>query len=110
MAIDSVRSLTKGRWCLNRARQVASAVAGDRAAVKTLVAAMFGDGPELRKRAADVARRITDSDAAPLMRYADELAGYWRSLRPRSRGRSGTWGWWSRAWRIRESRDCERRG
>ncbi|MBS1822574.1 MAG: hypothetical protein JST61_11475 [Acidobacteria bacterium] len=82
MAIDSVRSLTTGRWCLDHARQVASAVAGDRAAVKTLVAAMFGDGPELRKRAADVARRITDSDAAPLMRYADELAGLLAELAP----------------------------
>jgi uncharacterized protein YllA (UPF0747 family) len=36
---------------------------------------MFGDEPEPRKRAADVARRITDSDPKVLWRYADELAG-----------------------------------
>jgi hypothetical protein len=36
---------------------------------------MFGDEAEIRKRAADVARRIVERDAAPLERYADELAG-----------------------------------
>jgi hypothetical protein len=36
---------------------------------------MFGEDVEVRKRAADVARRITQSDAAPLERYADEFAG-----------------------------------
>jgi hypothetical protein len=30
---------------------------------------------EIRKRAADVARRIVERDATPLQRYADELAG-----------------------------------
>jgi hypothetical protein len=36
---------------------------------------MFGDEPELRKRATDVARRITEEDAGPLKRHADELTG-----------------------------------
>jgi hypothetical protein len=43
--------------------------------VKALVEAMFGDDAEMRKRASDVARRITERDAASLQRYADELAG-----------------------------------
>ncbi len=50
-------------------------ISGDKSAVKALVSAMFGDDPELRKRAADVARRIAERDAAPLERFADELAG-----------------------------------
>jgi hypothetical protein len=43
--------------------------------VKALVAAMFGEDAELRKRAADVARRITEHASEPLHRYADELTG-----------------------------------
>jgi uncharacterized protein YllA (UPF0747 family) len=54
---------------------MAGEIADNRGAVNALVNAMFGDDPELRKRAADLARRITDTNAAPLMRYADELAG-----------------------------------
>lgn len=75
MAAETVRSLTKDKWGLDRARQAAREIAGSRAAVKALVAAMFGDESELRKRAADVARRITDTDTALLTQYADELAG-----------------------------------
>lgn len=70
-----VRSLSDGRWGLERARQVAREIEGDRRAVKLLVESMFGDEPEIRKRAADVARRITEQDAGPLERYAEELAG-----------------------------------
>ena len=58
-----------------RARQMARQIEGDRRAVRALVAAMFDDEPEVRKRASDVARRITERDAAPLGRYAEELAG-----------------------------------
>jgi hypothetical protein len=36
---------------------------------------MFADDVEIRKRAADVARRIVERDATPLQRYADELVG-----------------------------------
>lgn len=70
-----MRSLSGGSWGLARARQTAREIEGDRRAVRTLVEAMFGDEPEVRKRAADVARRITEQDAEPLERYADELAG-----------------------------------
>jgi hypothetical protein len=70
-----MRALDGGRWGLARARQTARDVEGDRRSVKALVATMFGDEAEIRKRAADVARRIVERDAAPLKRYADELAG-----------------------------------
>jgi hypothetical protein len=36
---------------------------------------MFDKDPELRKRAADVAHRVTDMDVSLLRPYADELAG-----------------------------------
>ena len=70
-----MRSLVEGRWGLGRARQTAREIEANRRAVKTLVEAMFGDDAEMRKRASDVARRITERDAAPLERYAEELAG-----------------------------------
>jgi hypothetical protein len=70
-----MRSLVEGRWGLERARQTAREIEANRRAVKTLVEAMFGDDAEMRKRASDVARRITERDAAPLERYAEELAG-----------------------------------
>ena len=69
------RSLAAGRWGLPRAQRVAREIEGDRRAVKALVETMFAENAELRKRAADVARRITLQDAGPLERYADELAG-----------------------------------
>ena len=70
-----MRALDGGRWGLARARKLAREIEADRRAVKGLVAVMFGDEAELRKRAADVARRIAERKTAPLERYADELAG-----------------------------------
>jgi hypothetical protein len=70
-----MHSFCEGRWRLARAREMAREVETDPRAVKELVKAMFGDKAEVRKRAADVARRITERNAAPLERYADELAG-----------------------------------
>jgi hypothetical protein len=67
--------MRRGRWGLERAQGTARRISGDKSAVKALVGAMFGDDPELRKRAADVARRITERDSMPLEHYADELAG-----------------------------------
>jgi hypothetical protein len=67
--------LRRGVWGLGRARDLARAIERDRRAVRALVAEMFGADVEVRKRAADVARRITETDAAPLRAYADELAG-----------------------------------
>jgi hypothetical protein len=67
---------------LQQARALAGEIAGDPAAVRALVRELFGDEVEVRKRAADVARRITERDAGPLQRYADELAGLLESLPP----------------------------
>ena len=70
-----MRTLSGGRWGLTRAREVARVVEIDRSAVKGLIESLFGDDAEVRKRAADVARRICEIDAVPLERYADELSG-----------------------------------
>ncbi len=61
-------------------RLLAREIAGDKAAVRALVRELFSEEVAVRKRAADVARRITEQDAAPLERYADELAGLLESL------------------------------
>jgi hypothetical protein len=74
--MDSLRDrLRVARWGLARARSLAGEIADDKASVRALVRELFGDNVEVRKRAADVARRITEADAAPLGFYADELAG-----------------------------------
>jgi hypothetical protein len=82
VAKNVVGSLMLGGWGLERARQTAREITSNRQAVKVLVEAMFGDQPELRKRAADVARRITDADPQVLWKYADELAGLLAELSP----------------------------
>ncbi|RZU41167.1 hypothetical protein [Edaphobacter modestus] len=76
------RSLSEGRWGLERAREIARDVVSRRSAVKALVSAMFGEEPELRKRASDVAHRVTDIDVALLRPYADELAGLLAETQP----------------------------
>lgn len=50
------------------------------AAIRVLVRELSGDDVEVRKRAADVARRVTERDAAPLRSYVDELAGLLAAL------------------------------
>lgn len=67
--------LAQGRWGLARARQIAEDIQSNPAATKSLVEALFRDQPELRKRAADVARRITDLHPTPLRPYFDQIAG-----------------------------------
>ena len=67
--------LRESGWGLGKARAIAAEIGGDKAAVRALVRELFGEDAEVRKRAADVARRITEADAAPLEFYADELAG-----------------------------------
>jgi hypothetical protein len=69
------RQLRGPRWGLPLARVIAEEIGADRAGVRALVRELFGDDVEVRKRAADVARRITELDASPLEFYADELAG-----------------------------------
>lgn len=62
------------------ARAVAEEIGGDKVAVRVLVQELFGEDIEVRKRAADVARRITETDGGLLERYADELAGLLETL------------------------------
>jgi hypothetical protein len=69
------RMLAHRPWGLARARVIAAEIGGSARELKALVGVLFGDDVELRKRAADVARRITDTDASALRVYADELAG-----------------------------------
>jgi hypothetical protein len=65
---------------LARARAIAEEICGDKAGVRVLVRELFGEDIEVRKRAADVARRITELDGSLLERYADELAGLLETL------------------------------
>jgi hypothetical protein len=74
------RRLGSGAWGLERARVIAEEIGADKAGVRALVRELFGDDVEARKRAADVARRITDRDGGLLERYADELAGLLETL------------------------------
>jgi hypothetical protein len=74
------RRLRNGVWGLERARAIAEEIGGDKAGVRALVRELFGDDVEVRKRAADVARRVTDRDGGLLERYADELAGLLETL------------------------------
>ena len=69
------RQLRGPRWGLPLARAIAEEIGADRAGVRALVRELFGDDVEVRKRAADVARRITERDGRLLEPYADELAG-----------------------------------
>ena len=74
--MESLRRQLRGaRWGLPLARIVAGEVGGDKAAVRAPVRELFGEDVEVRKRAADVARRITELDGRLLEPYADELAG-----------------------------------
>jgi hypothetical protein len=74
------RRLRSDGWGLGRARALAEEIGGDKAGVRALVRELFGDDVEVRKRAADVARRITDRDGSLLEGYADELAGLLETL------------------------------
>jgi hypothetical protein len=79
--MESLRRQLRGaRWGLPLARSVAEEIVGDRAGVRGLVRELFGEDVEVRKRAADVARRITERDGRLLEPYADELAGLLETL------------------------------
>jgi hypothetical protein len=79
--MESLRGQLRGaRWGLHLARSLAEKIAGDKAGVRVLVRELFGEDVEVRKRAADVARRITELDGRLLERYADELAGLLETL------------------------------
>jgi len=79
--MGEVRELLRVRpWGLARARMLAHEIGDYKPSLRSLIGELFGDEVYVRKRAADVARRITDVDPAPLQRYADELAGLLESL------------------------------
>ena len=79
--------LRQQAWGLARARSVAEEISGNRREIRALVAVLFDEDIELRKRAADVARRITERDGRLLEPYADELAGLLETL-PMSESRT----------------------
>lgn len=72
--------LCRSRWGLVRAREIAERIAEDKSAVKALVRELFGEDVGVRKRAADVARRMSERHPDALERYADELAGLLEDL------------------------------
>ena len=76
------RQLRAATWGLEAARSIASQIAGSQSGLRSLITELFGDDLEVRKRAADVARRLTERDAACLRPYADELAGLLDALPP----------------------------
>ena len=79
--MESLRRQLRGaRWGLRLARVIAGEVGESKAAVGALVLELFGEDVEVRKRAADVARRITERDGRLLEPYADELAGLLETL------------------------------
>src|SRR3981081_2475444 len=79
--MESLRhQLRRARWGLPLARVVAGEVGESKAAVGALVRELFGEDVEVRKRAADGARRITERDGRLLEPYADELAGLLETL------------------------------
>ena len=106
-----VRERLQGeRFGLKEARALAEEIGGERAAVRALVRELFGDDVEMRKRAADTARRITERDARPLERYADELAGLLGSLPPEEPRTRWHLGLVVPGWQIRGNGGCGRRG
>lgn len=79
--MNSLRGRLRGKaWGLGLARGIAAEIGGDKVAVRALVRELFGDEVEVRKRAADVARRITERDGRLLEPYSDELAGLLETL------------------------------
>ena len=74
------RQLRVARWGLPLAQMIAGDVGESKGAVRALVRELFGDDVEVRKRAADVARRVTERDGRVLEPYADELAGLLETL------------------------------
>jgi hypothetical protein len=76
------RLLRQSTWGLDMARSIAAHSAGAKPRIRSLVLELFGDDPEVRKRAADVARRITERDCNSLAPWFDELAGLLETLPP----------------------------
>jgi hypothetical protein len=71
------KQLREGAWGLARARAIADGICemGRIAEVRALISELFGEDVEVRKRAADVARRVSEREPTLLAKYADELSG-----------------------------------
>jgi hypothetical protein len=79
--MESLRRQLRGpKWGLHLARKIAEKIGTDKFAVRALVRELFDGEIEVRKRAADVARRITEADGSLLEPYADEFAGLLETL------------------------------
>jgi len=74
--------LRQSRWGLPLARGIADTIRADKLQVRALLRELFSEDVEARKRAADVARRITESDGSLLHAYFDELSGLLETLPP----------------------------
>jgi hypothetical protein len=72
MALDL---LSPSRWGLSDAYRAANQVLTTPSLVKSLMRALFSDDEELRRRAADTARRVTEKQRDLLEPYADEVIG-----------------------------------
>jgi hypothetical protein len=80
------------RWNLDCAKQAAEEVLRKPALRKALVQALFSGDEELRKRAADTARRITEKQPELLFPFADRILGVFsESDRAIRGGRPDNW-------------------
>ena len=76
------KQLRQSRWGLPVARSIAAEMAANKLQVRALLRELFSDEVEVRKRAADVARRITETDASLLHAHFDEFSGLLETLPP----------------------------
>ena len=97
--MGEVRDLLRVRpWGLPQARMLAREIGDYKPSLRALVHELFGEEVYVRKRAADVARRITDNDPARSTATPTSWPACWNRSPSRSRRRAGNWRWWSRAW------------
>lgn len=67
--------LSKGSWGLQRARQAAARIFASPALIKPLLQTLLSGDRELRKRAADTARRVVERQPELLKPHAEILIG-----------------------------------
>ncbi len=67
--------LSSNHWRLALAYRAAAMVTAKPRQVKVLVGALFSSDPEVRRHAADAARRITEKQPTLLYRYAERVLG-----------------------------------
>jgi hypothetical protein len=66
---------SSGQWNLDAANRAAAEVMAAPEKVATLVRALYAEEEELRKRAADTARRVTEKQPELLFAHADRIIG-----------------------------------